>query len=147
MKGQYKMLADIFMALLVVALCVAIYFAFVGFYVIIKTIVSSAEEDRNAMNLAQVLISSDKIIYLDEKRSHRAILDEEKLDNLDLNDLFSEISYPSYKYSFTVTNLDSGKSWKFGEDFDTKIRKTFTINIKSGDEIQLGNLSLIFKKV
>jgi hypothetical protein len=99
------------------------------------------------MNLVQVLISSDKLAYLDEKRVHRAILDEEKLDNLNINDLFSEINYPSYKYSFTVTNLDSGKSWNFGDNFDTKIRKTFTVAIKNGDDIQLGRISLSFMKV
>ena len=36
MKGLYKMLADMFGGILIVALCIAIFFLFVGYYVIIK---------------------------------------------------------------------------------------------------------------
>lgn len=146
MKGQYKQLADILVGLLVVALVVALYFAFIGFYVIIKAVLTSAEEERNAINLAHVLISSDLLAYSDEKRVHRGILDEDKLDGLDSAELFKEISYPSYKYFFNVTNLDSGKSWVVGEKFDAKIIKTFPVAIKHEDEVQVGKISLSLKK-
>lgn len=142
MKGQYKMMADILVGLLVVALCVAIYFAFLGYYVIIKTIVTSAEEDRNAINLAQVLISSDKLACSDDKHIQRGILDEKKLSSLDSAILFEEVSYPSYKYFLNITNLDTGKNWIIGERFDAKILKTFPVAIKNGDDIQIGRLSL-----
>lgn len=142
MKGQYKMLADMFGGLVIVALCIAIFFLFVGYYVIIKGVVKGADDERKAIDLGHVLISSDKLAYSDEKRIHRDILDESKLDGVDSNEFFKEIDYPNYKYFFQVNNSDSGKSWVVGEQFNAKIVKVFPVAIKNGDEIQVGKISV-----
>lgn len=146
MKGQYKMLADMFTGLLVVCLCVAIYFLFIGYYVIIKGVVKGADEERDTINLAQILISSDLLAYSDEKRIHRGILDENKLDGVDSDKLFEEISYPSYEYFFQVENLDSGKFWIVGKEFNGKIVKTLPVAIKDGDDIQVGKITISLKE-
>lgn len=142
MKGQYKILADTFLGLLVVALCIAIYFVFIGYYVIIKGIVNDADNGRKAMNLGHILISSDMLAYSDDQRTYRDILDENKLDSIDTEKLFGEISYPSYQYFVTVNDLDSGKTWTIGNSFDTKIVKTLPVAIKIGNDIDVGSISV-----
>jgi hypothetical protein len=142
MKGQYKMLADILVGLLVIALIIAIYFLFIGYYVIIKGVINDAKQERNTMNLGQILISSDMLAYSDGKTIYRGILDVGKLDSIDTSELFKEISYPSYQYFFTVNNTESGQYWIVGEKFDAKIVKTFPVAIKNGDDIQVGKISV-----
>jgi len=140
MKGQYKMLADMFGGILIVALCIAIFFLFIGYYFIIKGVIKSSEEERKTINLGHVLISSDKLVYSDEKRISRVILDENKLDQIDPNELFKEIGYPSYNYFIQVINSDTGKSWIIGEEVKPQVVKVFPVAIKNGDEIQVGKL-------
>jgi hypothetical protein len=140
MKGLYKMLADMFGGILIVALCIAIFFLFVGYYVIIKGVIKSSEEERKTINLGHVLISSDKLVYSDEKRISRAILDENKLDEIDSNELFKEIGYPNYNYFIQIINSDTGKSWIIGEELKPQVVKVFPVAIKNGDEIQVGKL-------
>ena len=142
MKGQYKILADTFLGLLIVALCIAIYFIFIGYYVIIKGIVNDADNERNAMNLGHILISSEMLAYSDDERIYRDILDESKLDSIDTGKLFGDISYPSYQYFVTVNDLESGKTWTIGNSFDAKIVKTLPVAIKSGNEIDVGSISV-----
>jgi len=140
MKGQYKMLADMFGGILIVALCIAIFFLFIGYYVIIKGVIKSSEEERKTINLGHVLISSDKLVYSDEKRISRVILDENKLDQIDSNELFKEIGYPSYKYFIQIINLDTDESWIIGEELKPQVVKVFPVAIKNDDEIQVGKL-------
>jgi hypothetical protein len=142
MKGQSKMMSDVFLALIIVALCISIYFLFVGYWVEINGIINSAENDRKAMNLCHILISYDMIAYSDEKRIYRGILDEEKLNNMDSEKLFDEISYPSYKYFIIINSSDN--SWKFGDDLGNAkiIKKYIPVAIKSGESVEIGILSL-----
>ena len=140
MKGQYKMLSDMFGGLVIIALCIAIFFLFIGYYVIIKGIVSGADDERKAINLGQVLISSDKLAFSDENRVYRDILDKEKLNNFNSNDFFEEIGYPNYIYFFEVYDLDSGEKWVMGETFDAEIVKVFPVVIKDGDDVEIGKI-------
>jgi len=146
MKGQYKMLADMFGGILVVALCIAIFFLFIGYYVIIKGVIKSSEDERKTINLGHVLISSDKLAYSDEKRINRGILDENKLEQMQPDELFDEIGYPNYNYFIQVNNTDSGKSWLIGEKFKPQIVKVFPVAIKSGDDVQVGKLVVNLKR-
>jgi hypothetical protein len=144
MKGQAKMLSDILLGLLVVAIVVAIYFLFIGYYIIIRGIVNSADQERDTMNLGQILISSDMLAYSNGQTTYRGILDVEKLNSLDTSKLFKEINYPSYAYFFTVNNTESGHIWTFGDKVsgNGETVKTFPVAIKDGDEIQVGKISV-----
>lgn len=148
MKGQAKMLSDILLGLMVVGIVVAIYFLFIGYYIIIKGIVKSADQERNTMNLGQILISSGMLAYSNGKTTYRGILDEEKLNNLDTSGLFKEISYPSYGYFFTVNNTESGQTWTFGDKISGsgETVKTLPVAIKNGDDIQVGKISVHLKE-
>ena len=80
------------------------------------------------------------MVYSDEKRISRAILDENKLDEIDSNELFKEIGYPNYNYFIQIINSDTGKSWIIGEELKPQVVKVFPVAIKNGDEIQVGKL-------
>ncbi len=143
MKGQMKILADIFVALLTIAVWIAIYFAVIGQYLVIQITISDAEEERNAINMPQILLSSDKFAYSDSFRIYRGVLDEKKLDSLQQNpnEVFKEVGLKDYKYFIEIKNLDSGNSWLIGSRFDSGIEKTFSVAIKHGDEIQIGKMT------
>jgi len=144
MKGQMKILADMFMALLTIALFIALYFTFEGVYLDFRVKIVGAEYERSLINIAQVLLSSDKLVYSNGFQIYRGILDETKLASLqkDSSKLFEEISQKNYMYSINIENLDSKNSWSIGEKFDANIKKSFPVAIKHGNEIQIGKMTL-----
>lgn len=107
-----------------------LYFLLFGRYFDIHAIVVSNEAKRHVINMAQVLLSSDKLVYEEDfgngmKRFHRGVFDKNKLDeqlmthcvnfpkNCDIKDseVREEISYPNTGTQIVVSDLDSDTSW------------------------------------
>jgi len=101
-----------------------LYFFLFGRYFDIHAIVVSNEAKRHVINMAQALLSSDKLVYEEDfgggmKRFHRGVFDKNKLDeqlmthSLDIKDseVREEISYPNTGTQIVVSDLESDTSW------------------------------------
>lgn len=139
-KGQAFTPANFLAGLLAVSFVVFILYLWYGKYFDVQTIVKENEFERKEITLAQILLSSDKLAYVDENKViHRAVLDKTKLDNIekDSKSLFSEIGYPDSEYYVEIRDLVNDKEWKIGKeglvlrDFPVAIRYSF-------DEVHTG---------
>jgi len=111
-KGISTTTIQIFTALLTLGLIAVFWFMLIGYYYDIETAVISAEVERHNLNLAQVLISSPRLVYSDGNQNYRGILDWDKVDKqlVSGSDLLKEIGYPDSVMAIGVKNLDTGET-------------------------------------
>jgi len=104
----------------VLSLALVVIFAYLFYFQFfnIKTTVNEADVQRHAYTLANVVLSSNKIVYDNEGKIYRGIFDKTKLDSLNSNagPLFSNLGYPASSTQITVEDLDSDTKWSFGGD-------------------------------
>jgi hypothetical protein len=120
-------------ALTAVGAIALLYFLLYGRYFDIHTTIISSEAQRHAINIVQVIISSDKLVYEEDFgtssspiiRYHRGILDSEKLDEQmvkvedydgfsttkESSSISDEIGYPNTIISIIVYDIDTGNRW------------------------------------
>ena len=139
-RGIASWIAQMLTALVAIGVVAFLYFLFFARYFDIQVIVDSAEVQRHVINMAQVLLSSDKLVYEEDivgydgaitKRFHRAVFDKTKLDEQLLNEAYfdtyksttkdseiqKEVSYTNTSTDIVVYDIDSGTKWilSFGE--------------------------------
>lgn len=133
-KGIATWIAQMLTALVAIGSVAFLYFLLFGRYFEINAIIISNEAKRHVINMAQVLLSSDKLVYEEEfvgangaitKRFHRAVFDKNKLDEQLINEAYfntyksttrdseirREVSYPNTATNIIVYDLDSGNKW------------------------------------
>ena len=128
-KGIATWIAQTLTALVAIGAVAFLYFLMYGRYFELHSIVRSNEAKRHVINMAQVLLSSDKLVYEEEaggmKRFYRGVFDRGKLDEqLVDEDYFStyssvtkdseirrEVSYPNSATQIIVYDMDSGERW------------------------------------
>jgi hypothetical protein len=84
-KGIVETINAVFVGLFVIGALALIYWFFISRILEIHTTVNEATAERHAINLANVLISSEKLAREDEGKILRGILDSGKLDNVFVN--------------------------------------------------------------
>ncbi len=129
-KGQAMSISQIFVSLMTIGLITTLILLFFTQYFDIRGIVKESSEERHAITLAQVFLSSDQLVFVDEENvAHRAMFDREKLDENFINNindlrdfdklhdifenspLFQEMSYPNSTYILQVEDLENNIKW------------------------------------
>lgn len=112
-KGISTVMIYGFLTLLVIALIIMLYFLFIGRYFELHAIVVSSEVERHTIDLAQVLLSSDRLCYSDNDQIHRGVFEESKLDIqlIDGSELSQEIGYPNSILIIGIVDVDTGDEW------------------------------------
>ncbi len=139
-KGIALTLSEYLAGLLAVSFAVFILFLWYGKYFDIETTVTQTEFERKEINLAQVLLTTDKLTYVDDNKVvHRAVFDKSKLDSIEQNPkpLFDEIGYPDSEYYLKIRDLVSNKEWNMGKEND--VLRSFPVSIRySFDDVHSG---------
>ncbi|MDI6798884.1 MAG: hypothetical protein QMD12_02725 [Candidatus Aenigmarchaeota archaeon] len=108
-KGGLKLpFKAVIAGLFVLIVFAVIYLIFVAKYFELHVWIEENEAEIHAINLAQVLLSSD-LTYSDEFTSHRAIFDKSKLDAGRLQGL--DIWYPDAIATVGIQDLETGETW------------------------------------
>ncbi len=125
-KGIATWIIQTFTAFFSVAMVVFLYFLLYGRYFDLHAIVIGHETQRHAINIAQVILSSDDLVYEEYVsglvRYHRGVLDRNKLDiqmmsenkiNIE-SSLSEEIGYPSTGMQIVVIDMETDEKWTLG---------------------------------
>lgn len=117
-KGLQLAWPTFFGAIISLIVVVILFYLAVGRFFSIDTEVVEATIDRHAYTFANVLLSSDSLVYNDGNTLLRGKLDKSKLDLIQTNSkqLFSKIGYPASTTEVTVVDLESNNKWSFGGD-------------------------------
>lgn len=128
-KGIATWIAQLLTGLFAIGVIALIYFMMFSRYFDIHVIVKSNEAKRHVINMAQVMMSSHRLVHEDSfddgsKRYYRGVFNSTKLDdNLgiegDLRNIIldkgaalrDEISYPDTATRIVITDLETGKVW------------------------------------
>ena len=122
-KGIANIPSQILILLIAAGLVAAVYFLWIENYIDVKVIVSEFQVERRAINLAQAMLSHEKLAYNDGERFYRAMFDKEKLDRimvkgavnptvfLSANSELSNLAYPDSVAYIVVQNLETGEVW------------------------------------
>lgn len=130
-KGIATWIAQLLTALFAIGIIATIYFMMYSRYFDIQVTVDSDEAKRHAINMAQVLMSSRRLVHEDSyddgsKRYYRGVFNATKLDNslavegdlIDIRtlerkgeELSKEISYPNTATRIVITDLENGDGW------------------------------------
>lgn len=120
MKGQALSLSDMFFGLIMLILLVSFYVLVnVGVFNI-QTVIQSNEVDRNTINMAQVIMSSNYTAYYDGNTIHRDVFDVTKLNQqmwtgssapTSLTGFENAISFPNSFALITIEDLETGQQW------------------------------------
>ncbi len=114
-KGIGDLVPYAIMALLIIGVVVIFYILMMTKFLDIRTIVMEAGVERHTLNLAQVLLSYDKLVYVEEDyfSIHRGIFVKEKLDEQfkDGSELTNELGYPDSVILLYVKDFDANKEW------------------------------------
>jgi len=122
-KGIATWVIQVFTAFFAISMVMFLYFLLYGRYFDIHSIVIGHEAQRHSMNIAQVILSSDNLVYEEDVsgsvRYHRGVLDKEKLDfqmnrrEIDKfeSDLSNEIGYPSTAMQIVVVDMETDDKW------------------------------------
>jgi hypothetical protein len=123
-KGIAKWIADVLAAFVAIGITAFLYFLLIGRYFDIQGVVVSSEAQRHTIGMAQILLSSDKLVYEESfgngmKRYYRGIFDKDKLDEQMISkqdetkesELAKEISYPNTATQIVVTDISSSSNW------------------------------------
>lgn len=128
-KGIATWITQLLTAFAAIGIVAFLYFLMYGRYFELHSIIQSNEAKRHTINMAQVLLSSSRLVYEEEvggmKRFHRGVFDKDKLDEQLINgDYFAvhktvtkdseirrEVSYPNTSTEIIVHDIDSGDRW------------------------------------
>lgn len=129
-KGIASWITQMLIALFTVGSVAFLYFLIYGRYIDVHAIIESSEAQRHTINIAQVLLSSDKLVYEEDfgggfKRFHRGVFDKSKLDAQMINeeqwsifsdvtkdsDIVEEIGYPNSAISIIVNDIETDERW------------------------------------
>lgn len=122
-KGIATWIAQMAVGLFSIGVVAFFYFLLFGRYFDIHSIIMSNEAKRHVINMAQVMLSSDKLVYEEEiggmKRFYRGVFDRAKLDEQLMTDegdikeseIREEISYPNTGTQIIVYDVELEKSW------------------------------------
>lgn len=109
--------SEILTAIFAIGAIALVYFLFFGKYLDLNIIVESNEVERHAIDSAQLLMSSKRLIYsesvLGDDRYHRGIFEKTKLDLVPIEYLEDIVGYPNSASSIEIKNLETGESWEF----------------------------------
>lgn len=121
-KGISTVLLQVLVGLLTIGICALLVFFIFGKYFDIHLIVLSSEVERHTINLAQLLLSSEYLVYGEDgifNKSYK-IFDRNKLD-LQLGTSIStltkdseinrEIGYPNSVHIIYVEDFSNNKKW------------------------------------
>jgi hypothetical protein len=113
-KGLATLFAQIFFGLVTVFLSVLLYIFLTGAFVDLSTAVKENTADRNTINMAQILMSSDRLAYNDGYQIHKGVFDVEKvrteiIPNPTLSD---EISFPNSIVAIGIKDLQDDTEFK-----------------------------------
>lgn len=94
-KGLELVVSSIFIALIAIGIIGLLYWLFLSHILDIHVIMDESTVERHSINLANVLISSEKLAYTSDDKIERGVLDVEKLDNLFVrkSDFLSNVKY------------------------------------------------------
>lgn len=100
---------------IVIGLTLLVLNQFIFGWFSVKTVVQENDVERHAYTLANVLISSDQLVYDNGNEIFRGVFDKNKLDSISTNSkaLFDKLSYPASSVSVTVEDIDSNNKWSF----------------------------------
>lgn len=141
MKGLAFAVKEVIEIACIIALIIMIIFFWKGYYFDIGIKVNEGREERSLITIANILLSSPHLTYIEDGRIQRAILDSSKLSSVSGEDLIKEVSYPHTKYSLEIKSIITGKIWTIKPDLTNyvlKFEKSFPVSIKSSDQIDLG---------
>lgn len=122
-KGIATWIAQMAVGLFSIGVVAFFYFLLFGRYFDIHSVIMSNEAKRHVINMAQVMLSSDKLVYEEEiggmKRFYRGVFDRAKLDEQLMTDKYDkkeseireEISYPNTGTQIIVYDVELEKSW------------------------------------
>lgn len=129
-RGQATWIAQIMIGFMAIGIVAFLYFLMYGRYFDIHAIVRSNEAKRHVINMAQVMLSSDKLVLEESfddgsKRFYRGVFDKEKLDAQLINqalynsgnyddqgeELIKEISYPNTGTRIVISDVETEESW------------------------------------
>ena len=144
-KAQATSLSQILIGLVTIGLIGMLIFFFLGRGQTINVKVQENEILRRKIILTNVLLSSEKLTFIDDSKIHRGVLDRNKIDNvkIDPNPLFSEISYPDQKYQIKIVDLENNNEWIIGKNFRPGFKSPIAIRY-SEDNIHVGYLTVDF---
>jgi len=142
-KAQATSLSQILASLVIIFLIASLIFYFFKGHFYIGVEVKEDEAEAKTITLAQVLLSSDNLVYTEDDRVFRGIFDEHKLDEIedDPTPLFMEIGYPDCEHFVKIQDLDDTKTWIIGREI--KPTREFPCAIRYSDEdIHVGRMSI-----
>lgn len=135
-KAIASWIAQLVIAFFAIGMVALLYFLIYGRYFDIHYIVQGNEAKRHTINMAQVILSSHKLVYEETfddgtKRFYRGVFDRGKLDDQLVNEagflagllstkgdeLRKELSYPQTATRIVVNDIDNGEEWvvSFGD--------------------------------
>jgi hypothetical protein len=109
-KGIAITMSLILGGLFAIGLMGLIYWIFISRILEVHVAIDEYTNERHAINLANLLLSSEKIVYEKEGKLMRGILDSEKLDNVFSRENFFSINNPvdigiGYPNSITIVRI------------------------------------------
>jgi len=121
-KGIQDSIVGTFTLLLAGGILAAIYITGIQNQLDVTRAVIEFQTERHTINLAQAMLSNEKLVYFDGEHYHRAIFDKEKLDaimkmgDVGIEDFFSSNNelintYPNSLTYFIVKDLESDEIW------------------------------------
>jgi len=149
-KGLTIPIMEVFGSLAIIAFMIMIMFMWKGIYFEIQTLVQAEENQRRIVTLAQIFLSSPRLVIFEDERALRAMLDPAKLDGLvqDSQILYQEVGYLNATYEFTIRDLvNNNNVWSISPPgnivADEKYERKFPLVIKYSDnEINPGLIEL-----
>lgn len=122
-KGIATWIAQMVVGLFSIGVVAFFYVLMFGRYFDIHSVIVSNEAKRHVINMAQVILSSDKLVYEEEiggmKRFYRGVFDRAKLDEQLMTDegdtkeseIIEEISYPNTATQIIVYDVELDQGW------------------------------------
>ncbi len=147
-KGIENIPTGIFVLLVTAGLIAFVYILGIENFFDIKVIVKEFQIERQTIDLAQALLTSEQLAYNDGNRFYRAIYDKGKLDSmlkkgetgfdfLSPNDKIT-VMYPNSVAIFQVKDLKTGETWS------SVIKGPYVFKISEGQQLTcLGNSAKI----
>jgi len=155
-KGIASWMMQFFITFFAVGMVILLYLLIYGRYYDVHAIIQNVEARRHTINIAQVLLSSDKIIYEESVggalRFHRGILDKEKLDvqmstdgSEKESELADSIGYPSTAMRVIIADTETDNKWILAHvDYGVKSQSEYVSCLYESASSDLMNLRLNF---
>jgi hypothetical protein len=153
-KGMNLVITITLFTIISVVAILAVFTFFVLGHFSIKAQVQEEDINRHAFTYANVLLSSDKLVYDNGNEVFRGIFDKNKLDKVQSNPnpMFDTLSYPASSAAVTVEDLDSNTKWSFNgngpssianlQSQESTFQVVFPVVIKSGNDFDIGRMTL-----